>query len=124
MKSLFIKLWNNQNVFLLNLLAALVIVSYLFFSQQQLPTGVPNSDKIGHIFVFFTLALLIFKATTLRRSYQMLLLLGYGVLVEVIQHFIPYRSGGLDDVIADVAGFVLFYLITLNTTLRLKLKQI
>ncbi len=104
-------------------ISAAIVFSYLFFSPQDLPKNIPNSDKIGHIIVFFFLALFMFKGTNLRRRTQMLILLSYGVIVECIQHFIPYRSGSFDDVIADAAGFLLFYLLTLISSIKLKLKR-
>jgi len=99
-----------------------MLFSVLFFTQQSVPQAIPNSDKIGHILVFFILALLLFKSVDFNRARQMVLLLSYGIGVEIIQHFIPYRSGSVADVIADAAGLLLFYLLTTNTTLRLKLK--
>jgi len=120
---IILKLWRNPLHFIGYLIAAVVVCSYLFFSPQNLPQNIPNSDKIGHIIVFFTLSLLLFKATNWRRPIQILALLGYGVLVECIQHFIPYRSGGIDDVVADAAGIVLFYLLTLIPAIRKKMSN-
>lgn len=122
MKRLIRKLWNNPFHFFAYLSGALFLFSYLFFSPQTLPQQIPNSDKIGHIIVFFVLGLLLFKATNLNRVQQMLLLLGYGIAVESVQHFIPYRSGSLDDVAADAFGITLFYLLTMIPALRLKLR--
>jgi len=123
MKSLFFKLWHNPLHFLAYLVGAILVFSYLFFSPQSLPQEIPHSDKYGHVLVFFVLGLLLFKATNLRRRTQMLILLSYGVGVECIQHFIPYRSGSFDDVAADAAGFLLFYLLTTSTVIRYKLKS-
>lgn len=123
MKKHMSKLWHNPMHFLAYLIGATLIFSYLFFSPQSLPQDIPNSDKIGHIIVFFFLALLMFKGTRLRRRTQMLILLSYGISVECIQHFIPYRSGSFDDVVADAAGFLLFYLLTLASNFKLTLRR-
>jgi len=122
-KSLLNKLWNNPLHFLAYLIGAIVVFSYLFFSPQNLPQNIPNSDKVGHIIVFFVLGLLLFKATVLRRSKQIVILLSYGIVVECVQYFIPYRSGSIDDVVADSAGILLFYLLTINSGLRVKLNS-
>ena len=37
-----------------------------------------------------------------------LLSIGYGLFIEVYQYFLPYRSLRLDDLIADVAGVIVF----------------
>lgn len=44
--------------------------------------------------------------------------LAFILAVECVQYYIPYRSGGLDDVIADALGVALFYLLTLNSSFR------
>ena len=90
-------------------LLALVFCSYLFFSQQDVPTGIAHSDKYGHILVFFGLSLLLYNCSALSRWSQIAILTSYGVAVEVIQSYIPYRSGGIDDVVADVIGILLFH---------------
>ena len=97
----------------LALCAVFVVCSYLFFSPQEIPVKISNADKLAHIMVFFSLSLLFFFSSELSRIRQIVLLFAYGITVEVIQHFISYRSGGFDDVLADGIGIVLFYLLTL-----------
>jgi len=121
-KSLLAKCWHSPLHFLFYFSGAIIVFSVLFFTQQSIPQGIPNSDKIGHIAVFFILALLLFKAVKFKRIWQILLLLSYGIGVECIQHFIPYRAGSLADVVADATGLLFFYLLTCNATLRRKLK--
>lgn len=100
---------NNRKFFMIIFSTTLIICCYLFFSQQNVPTSIKHSDKYGHILVFFTLSLLLYKSTGLTIIKQILVLTGFGIGVEVIQSYIPYRSGGVDDVIADVIGILLFY---------------
>ena len=92
---------------------SVIVFSYLFFSPQSLPDNIPHSDKYGHIIVFFCLSVLVYKCINIAKRYQITLLVGYGVAVECVQHFISYRSGGVDDVIADAIGVALFYILTL-----------
>jgi VanZ family protein len=33
--------------------------------------------------------------------------LGYGLLIEFVQHFLPYRSASLGDLLADAAGMAI-----------------
>jgi VanZ family protein len=87
----------------------LLVCSYLFFSQQNVPTDIAHSDKYGHVAVFFTLSLLLYKGFSLTIPKQILIVFSYGIAVEIIQSFIPYRSGGIDDVVADLVGILLFY---------------
>lgn len=106
-------LWKNQALSFAALVISIVVFSYLFFSQQSLPSDIPHTDKYGHIVVFFCLSILFYKCMSISRRYQIAILVGYGISVECVQHFIPYRSGGLDDVIADTIGVILFYVLTL-----------
>jgi len=100
---------NNHNFFRAMFVTALVICSYLFFSQQDVPTNIAHSDKYGHILVFFVLSLLLYLSWFKSVLVQVALLTSYGIAVEVIQSYIPYRSGGIDDVVADVIGIALFH---------------
>ncbi len=111
-------LWHSRAFSLSILAVSIFVFSYLFFSQQSLPQDIPNSDKYGHIIVFFCLSVLIYKCFKIARIWQILILVGYGIAVECVQYYIPYRSGGLDDVIADALGVALFYLLTLNSSFR------
>jgi len=117
-KSLIQTLWQSRSFTVAILSISVVVFSYLFFSPQSLPADIPHSDKYGHILVFFCLSVLIYKCINVSRRYQILMLVSYGVLVECIQYYIPYRSGGLDDVIADALGVVLFYSLTLIPAVR------
>jgi VanZ family protein len=117
-KSFIVSLWHSRRFSLFILITSILVFSYLFFSQQSLPNDIPHTDKYGHIFVFFCLSILVYKCFEIKRIYQIVLLVGYGIAVECIQHFISYRSGGIDDVVADALGVSLFYLLTLIPSFR------
>ncbi|NRA82320.1 MAG: VanZ family protein [Gammaproteobacteria bacterium] len=102
-------LWNNKKFFSFIFYTALIVCCYLFFSQPAFNIDVAHSDKYGHIMVFFTLAMLLNRFSALRIKLQILLLTGFGISVEIVQSFIPYRSGSVDDVVADILGLLLFY---------------
>lgn len=118
MKSFFVSLWHNRRLSIFILITSIVVFSYLFFSKQSLPNDIPHTDKYGHIIVFFCLSILVYKCFDIKKRYQIIILVGYGVAVECIQHFISYRSGGVDDVIADAIGVSLFYLLVLIPSLK------
>jgi len=117
-KSLIQTLWQSRALTIAVLFISVALFSYLFFSPQSLPNNIPHSDKYGHILVFFCLSILIYKSINIKRIYQILILISYGIAVEWIQYYIPYRSGGFDDVIADGLGVVLFYSLTLIPAVR------
>lgn len=96
---------------------AFFIINYLVFSKPSYPqNSIPHLDKIGHIGSFFALTLLIYFAFHLHWKWVLMLMAIYGVSIEVIQSFLPYRSAEVADVIADIAGVALFYvsLLTIN----------
>jgi len=88
------------------LLAALVLaICWLAFSPHP-PTAVDTSwDKLNHLSAFTALALCAeraFGGPAWRRS--ALALLGFGVVIELVQSQIPGRSAEAADVLADAVG--------------------
>ena len=73
---------------------------------------VDYADKIKHIFAFFTLSFLLNKATSTvgHRVRNIFILLSFGILIEVVQMFLPYRESSVADVYADLTGILIFQL--------------
>ena len=70
------------------------------------------ADKIKHIFAFFTLSFLLNRAssTIKHRVRNIFILLFFGILIEVVQMFLPYRESSVADVYADLTGILIFQL--------------
>lgn len=88
------------------LAVALVITMYLATAQQE-PSVIDNlNDKVNHVLAFYVLAFLAdYSAPKLRFNLSKgLTILGYGLLIEVIQYFLPYREFSLLDLAADGVG--------------------
>lgn len=70
-------------------------------------------DKIKHATAFFTLSLLLNRASSTfqHRLRNMTALLAFGILIEIIQLLTPYRESSIYDVLADVVGILLFQLL-------------
>lgn len=70
-------------------------------------------DKLNHGFAFVVLSFLLsysYSEKTLPfRDFS--LLMAYGVLIEIVQHFVPGRSSSLEDLAADASGLAVFYLL-------------
>ncbi len=93
-------------------------VIILFFAilpyRLHPPLTLGYFDKMAHFFEYTVLAVLIGKGLygTGRgfssRSILLTLILGsgYGILMELIQRFVPGRSAAVGDVLANVAGMV------------------
>ncbi|MDC1314351.1 VanZ family protein [Pseudomonadales bacterium] len=75
--------------------------------------GLFDFDKLNHLAAFFILALLAeyaFPSATIS-ALKLLPLLGFGLLIEVLQYWVGYRYFEWLDVAADGAGIVLFWVI-------------
>jgi VanZ family protein len=90
--------------------ATVVLVGYLAFGHVE-ETPVANiNDKLGHAAAFLTLAFLLDFALPRRAwgVHKLLPLLAYGLLIEVVQHFLPYREFSLWDFTADAIGLIAY----------------
>ncbi|WP_076541263.1 VanZ family protein [Shewanella sp. UCD-KL21] len=90
---------------------AVLIISYLVFSKPNYPMTFSNMDKVGHTVSFFGLTFLAYFAFKPKWYWMALIMTAYAILIELIQSQIPYRSASVADVVADLVGVVLFYLL-------------
>ena len=70
-------------------------------------------DKLNHLAAFFVLALLTeyaFPSATISAQ-KLLSLLGFGLLIEVLQYWVGYRYFEWLDAAADAAGIAAFWLV-------------
>ena len=91
------------------LIIALLAVSFLATTQRTIPIAGEMNDKVNHVLAFFVLALLIdlsFPAWTFRT--KALVLISYGLSIEIVQSYLPYRSCSLFDLGADAVGLALY----------------
>jgi VanZ family protein len=101
----------NIITFRLALLASLAVVMHLATTKINYPVIENMNDKVNHIFAFYVLGFLAdfsFPRNKLGLS-KVLPLLGFGLLIEVIQYFLPYRSFSLYDLAADAAGLAAYW---------------
>ena len=94
------------------LLAAVGVITHLATTQQQYPVVRELSDKVSHFLAFYVLALLVdysFPRTNLGIA-KLGWLIAYGMLIEVVQSFIPNRTASLIDLAADGMGIALYSL--------------
>lgn len=103
---------SNIISFRLALAAALVVITYLATTQLDYPAIGNINDKVSHILAFYVLALLGDFSFPEHKfdPEKIFLLLAYGLLIEIIQYFLPYRTFSLLDLLADAIGLVLYSL--------------
>jgi len=90
--------------------ASLVVIMGIAVREQPLPLIDEVNDKIRHAAAFFALAMMAdysFPASRFGLA-KVLGVLGYGVLIEVVQYFLPYRDASAFDVVADAAGIAAY----------------
>lgn len=92
------------------LFLAVVAITWLATTPLQVPVVEDIHDKVNHIAAFLVLAWLFDLSFPARRFgwAKAGTLLGYGVLIEVVQYFLPYRSFSLLDIVADGAGIAIY----------------
>lgn len=91
------------------LILALGVNTYLTTTELS-PTLEQVNDKLGHVLAYFSLALLAdfaFPSSGFNWRKWLPLML-YGLLIEVIQHQIPYRQFSAMDLVANGGGLVLY----------------
>ena len=93
----------------------LLIYSLLIFFLSTLPlpeqkTQVPSLDKIIHMLIYFFMAILALRSfrklnNPLAKSF--LYTFCFGLIIELVQYFIPYRGFDLYDILANSLGLFL-----------------
>ncbi len=73
------------------------------------------SDKFAHFVAYFITASLCYCAFK-REKLSFLLFLGlgvflYGIAIEIVQYFLPYRDFSVGDIIANASGIGSFFII-------------
>lgn len=99
----------------LSILAIIVMLFFCFyFSSEDLRRMVFRSteiDSIGHIISFFCLAWVLHSILKLPLLNTMLTVAFYGILTELGQYYLGFRSAQVSDFISDLIGIALFGLI-------------
>lgn len=97
------------------LLFGLALVVATFFALNPAPPGMPGipfGDKAAHLATYLVLAALVDAGwpNTGFTARKWLVLLLYGVAIELVQSTIPSRDFSLADVAANLAGVALYVL--------------
>ncbi len=80
-----------------------------------------KADKFLHASAFFVLSFLLNRASSsiAKRIRNMVSLLAFGILIEILQSFTGYREVSVGDVLADLIG-ILFFQLTYSFLLYLR----
>lgn len=100
-------------IFRVLLLIAVSLVTYLATTAQEYTVVTSSYDKMHHFVAFIVLAFLLdfsFPDSGFNEI-KIVLLIAYGLSLEIIQHFLPYRMFSLIDVVADIIGLTSYGLL-------------
>jgi VanZ family protein len=92
-----------------------ITVIFVLYKALSPNTGTPffhfeHADKVLHASAFFVLSFLLNRASSsmAKRVRNMLSLLAFGILIEILQSFTGYREVSAADVLADLVGILFF----------------
>ena len=102
----------------------LVVAFFCLIPSNGIPSiNIPNLDKLAHVFFHFVFTLLwflFFKKQVKKRNETKLLIFScffsvlFGLTIEIIQaKFTTTRSGDLLDVLANISGAILAFILVL-----------
>ena len=97
---------------------ALAAIMFLAVTPQGARLARGTSDKVNHAIAFFILAFLGDHAFEKPFIVMALSLVGFGMMIELVQFTLPYRSFSLYDMLANIFGIVLFAVIKYVTGRR------
>ena len=103
----------SKNQFKVIFFITVIVILY----KALTPAGEPffdfeHADKVVHMIAFFILSFLLNRSSSNieKRIRNMLSLLAFGILIEVLQSLTGYRQVSVGDVLADLVGILLFQL--------------
>ncbi len=103
----------RKKLILISRLLLIAVLSAIFFlatTRLDIPVVDNINDKVNHALAFVVLALLVdlsWPQTGLSAG-KVFALLGYGLAIEIVQYFLPYRTFSLWDLAADGTGIFLY----------------
>ena len=87
-----------------------------FFDHEENYFSIFNlvpSDKLMHFIMYLILGYLTHLAYPFKKQLLASCIL-FGLLMEILQYFIPYRSFEIMDLIANTTGIILIFALTLR----------
>jgi VanZ family protein len=86
----------------------LVVIEFLATTTQEIKPLEHSWDKANHFLAFMTLYILLSLAyKNFSTLSKVVLLIAFGLQIEIVQSFIPGRDFSLFDVVADTVGITI-----------------
>jgi len=108
--------WFNKLIFYFAVVSGCVLA----FSPAEMGLQPQLNDKLLHTVGFFIMAVLCHLAHPLNKHFILVSGLAlFGLAIEIVQAYLPYRTFSLWDWVADISG-VLFYFLVIARFLKYK----
>ena len=83
------------------------IITTLSIQEVNNEFSVNSLDKVLHFLCFSYLTLITWLSRILNKDLHVyVIVLAYGILIEIVQRFLPYRSFEYLDIFADFVGVI------------------
>ena len=84
---------------------SVVLISTLSMQEIEVQSSVNFSDKVLHFLCFLYLTTVAWLSRIISKEFLLyVIVLAYGILIEIVQIYIPYRSFEFLDIFADFLG--------------------
>ena len=110
--------FNKKNSIVDYILRNLKLIFYSYIAVTMYLSFAPvsnvgsDSDKVNHILAFIVFAVLFEYVYRLNKIHISIITgLVFGVFIEFVQYFLPYRSCDFFDVLADISGILIGFFI-------------
>ena len=96
-----------QFSFRIILATSVFIITILSIKQVNIESSVNSLDKALHFLCFSYLTLIAWLSRILNKDLHVyVIVLAYGILIEIVQRYLPYRSFEYLDIFADFVGVI------------------
>lgn len=86
---------------------SVVLISALSIQEIDTKSLISLSDKLLHLFCFLYLTIISWLSRIIYKELWLyVIVLAYGILIEIVQIYIPYRSFEFLDIFADFLGIL------------------
>ena len=103
---------NKSTFFTICFFICLISIEFLATTDREFQPIQNIWDKANHFIAFLALYItLSFGYAKLKTQTKVLILLAFGIQIEIVQAFLPYRESSLLDIFADGVGILLGVLV-------------
>ena len=94
---------------------SIILISFFSIQEIEVEPSVNFGDKLLHFSCFLYLTIITWLSRIINKELWLyVIVLAYGILIEIVQMYIPYRSFEFLDIFADFLGILVgSYLINL-----------